>query len=276
MKQKRSIPATVGLYAILIVGAVIMLVPFLWMVLTSFKTYAETVKIPVVWFPAEWNFNNYEEVLLRLDFLQYYKNTIVVTVLVTVIMLFIGSLSAFTFARMHFPFQNALFYMLLLVFMVPAQMTMIPKYFIISRLGWVDSLLALVVPNVFSVYTMFMLKQFFSSLPGELEDAGKIDGCSWFRLYWNIEMPLCKSSIVAITVLNVLWCWNDLLWPLIATSTDKMRVLSVAMATLQGQHGTEYHLLMAAGVMATIPMLIMYIFGQKYFMTGIAFSGLKG
>ncbi len=276
MKQNRSIPATVGMYAILIVGAVIMLVPFLWMVLTSFKTYAETVKIPVVWFPAEWNFNNYEEVLLRLDFLQYYKNTIVVTVLVTVIMLFIGSLSAFTFARMHFPFQNALFYMLLLVFMVPAQMTMIPKYFIISRLGWVDSLLALVVPNVFSVYTMFMLKQFFSSLPGELEDAGKIDGCSWFRLYWNIEMPLCKSSIVAITVLNVLWCWNDLLWPLIATSTDKMRVLSVAMATLQGQHGTEYHLLMAAGVMATIPMLIMYIFGQKYFMTGIAFSGLKG
>ena len=276
MKQNRSIPATVGMYAILIVGAVIMLVPFLWMVLTSFKTYAETVKIPVVWFPAEWNFNNYEEVLLRLDFLQYYKNTIVVTVLVTVIMLFIGSLSAFTFARMHFPFQNALFYMLLLVFMVPAQMTMIPKYFIISRLGWVDSLLALVVPNVFSIYTMFMLKQFFSSLPGELEDAGKIDGCSWFRLYWNIEMPLCKSSIVAITVLNVLWCWNDLLWPLIATSTDKMRVLSVAMATLQGQHGTEYHLLMAAGVMATIPMLIMYIFGQKYFMTGIAFSGLKG
>lgn len=275
-QMKRSVPAFIGMYAILIAGAVIMLVPFLWMVLTSFKTYAETVKIPVVWFPAEWNFNNYEEVLLRLDFLQYYKNTILVTVLVTVIMLFIGSLSAFTFARMHFPFQNALFYMLLLVFMVPAQMTMIPKYFIISRLGWVDSLLALVVPNVFSVYTMFMLKQFFSSLPGELEDAGKIDGCSWFRLYWNIEMPLCKSSIVAITVLNVLWCWNDLLWPLIATSTDKMRVLSVAMATLQGQHGTEYHLLMAAGVMATIPMLIMYIFGQKYFMTGIAFSGLKG
>ncbi len=275
-QMKRSVPAFIGMYAILITGAVIMLVPFLWMVLTSFKTYAETVKIPVVWFPAEWNFNNYEEVLLRLDFLQYYKNTILVTVLVTVIMLFIGSLSAFTFARMHFPFQNALFYMLLLVFMVPAQMTMIPKYFIISRLGWVDSLLALVVPNVFSVYTMFMLKQFFSSLPGELEDAGKIDGCSWFRLYWNIEMPLCKSSIVAITVLNVLWCWNDLLWPLIATSTDKMRVLSVAMATLQGQHGTEYHLLMAAGVMATIPMLIMYIFGQKYFMTGIAFSGLKG
>ncbi len=278
MKQttKRSLGSSIGLYLVLCLGSVVMLVPFLWMILTSFKTYAETVRIPVVWFPAEWNFNNYEEVLMRLDFLRYYGNTILVTILVTIIMMFLGSLSAFTFARMSFPLRNALFYMLLVVFMVPAQMTMIPKYFIISKLGWVDSLLALVVPNVFSVYTMFMLRQFFASLPGELEDAGRIDGCSWFRLYWNIELPLCKSAMVAMTVLNVLWCWNDLLWPLIATSTDKMRVLSVAMATLQGQHGSEYHLLMAAGVMATIPMVIMYVFGQKYFMTGIAFSGLKG
>lgn len=253
-----------------------MLVPFIWMILTSFKTYAEAVKIPVVWFPAEWNLDNYRDVLLRLDFLQYYKNTIIVTLLVTTIMLFIGSLSAFAFARMSFPFKNVLFYLLLSVFMVPAQMTMIPKYLIISRLGWVDTIWALVIPNIFSVYTMFMLRQFFAALPRELEDAGKIDGCSWFRLYWNIELPLCKSSIVAITVLNVLWCWNDLLWPLIATSSDKMRVLSVAMATLQGQHGTEYHLLMAAGVMATVPMVIMYMIGQKYFITGIAFSGVKG
>ena len=166
--------------------------------------------------------------------------------------------------------------MLLTVFMVPSQMTMIPKYLIITKLKWVDSLKALVIPNLFSVYTMFMLRQFFASLPRELEDAGKIDGCSYFRLYWNIEMPLCKSSIVAITVLNVLWGWNDLLWPLIATSSDKMRVLSVAMATLQGQHGTQYQLLMAAGVLAVIPMIIIYIFGQKYFIEGVAFSGLKG
>ena len=172
--------------------------------------------------------------------------------------------------------KNFLFYMLLTVFMVPAQMAMIPKYLIITKLKWVDSLKGLVIPNLFSVYTMFMLRQFFASLPKDVEDAGKIDGCSYFRLYWNIEMPLCKSSIVAITVLNILWCWNDLLWPLIATSSDKMRVLSVAMATLQGQHCTQYHLLMAAGVLAIIPMLIIYIFGQRYFIEGIAFTGVKG
>ncbi len=273
---KRRYLKSLTSYIILIIGAVIMLVPFVWMVLTSFKTYAETVKVPIQWLPAVWSWDNYREVLMRLDFIRYYGNTIIVTVLTTVLMLFIGSLSAFAFARMNFPFKNALFYMLLTVFMVPAQMTMIPKYLIISNLGWVDSLKALVIPNLFSVYTMFMLRQFFAALPRELEDAGKIDGCSYFRLYWNIEMPLCKSSVVAITVLNILWCWNDLLWPLIATSSDKMRVLSVAMATLQGQHGTQYQLLMAAGVLAIIPMIIIYIFGQRYFIEGIAFTGVKG
>lgn len=275
-QKKHKLVSKIVSYGVLILGSVIMLVPFVWMVLTSFKTYAETVKIPVQWLPSEWNLDNYREVLLKLDFIRYYGNTIIVTVLTLVLMMFIGSLSAFAFARMNFPFKNVIFYMLLTVFMVPAQMTIIPKYLMISKLGWVDSLKALVIPNLFSVYTMFMLRQFFTAIPQELEDAGKIDGCSYFRLYWNIELPLCRSSFVAMTVLNVLWCWNDLLWPLIATSSDKMRVLSVAMATLQGQHGTEYHLLMAAGVMAIIPMIIIYIFGQRYFIEGIAFTGVKG
>ena len=277
MGQKRhTFYSKLGSYTVLVLGSVIMLVPFMWMVLTSFKTYAETVKVPIQWLPSVWNLDNYREVLIRLDFLRYYGNTILVTVITLVVMMFIGSLSAFAFARMNFPLKNVLFYMLLTVFMVPAQMTMIPKYLIISKLGWVDSLQGLIIPNIFSVYTMFMLRQFFASIPQEVEDAGKIDGCSYFRLYWNIELPLCRSSFVAMVVLNVLWCWNDLLWPLIATSTDKMRVLSVAMATLQGQHGTEYHHLMSAGVMAIIPMVIIYIFGQRYFMEGIAFTGVKG
>lgn len=275
-QSRKKLISTIITYAILVLGSVVMLVPFIWMILTSFKTYAETVKIPVQWLPSAWNLDNYREVLLKLDFIRYYRNTILVTVLTLVLMMFIGSLSAFAFARMNFPLKNPIFYMLLTVFMVPAQMTMIPKYLIVSSLGWVDSLKAIVIPNLFSVYTMFMLRQFFAAIPQELEDAGKIDGCSWFRLYWIIELPLCRSSFVAMTVLNILWCWNDLLWPLIATSSDKMRVLSVAMATLQGQHGTEYHLLMAAGVMAIIPMIVIYTFGQRYFIEGIAFTGVKG
>lgn len=276
MYRKKINWGRIMIYVVLTVGSVIMLVPFLWMILTSFKTYKETIAIPIVWFPEKWQFNNYTEVLIRLDFLRYYMNTIIVTVLTVFFMMFFGSMSAYAFARMEFPFKNAIFAVLLTIFMVPAQLTMIPKYLIISKIGWVDQLAGIVVPNIFSVYTMFLLRQFFASLPGELEDAGKIDGCSYFRLYWNISLPLCKSGIVAMTVLNVLWAWNELLWPLIATSTDKLRVLSVGMATLQGQHGTDYPLLMAAGVMAVIPMAIMYIIGQKYFIAGIAFTGVKG
>lgn len=274
-KKRKLINSSIA-YIILILGSVVMLVPFIWMILTSFKTYAETVKLPIQWLPSQWNLDNYREVLMKLDFVRYYGNTIIVTVVTLVLMMFLGSLSAFAFARMNFPLKSVLFYMLLTVFMVPGQLTIIPKYLIVSKLGWVDSLKAMVIPNIFSVYTMFMLRQFFASIPQEVEDAGKIDGCSYFRLYWNIELPLCKSSFVAMVILNVLWCWNDLLWPLIATSSDKMRVLSVAMSTLQGQHSTEYQLLMAAGVLAVIPMVIIYIFGQKHFITGIAFTGVKG
>ena len=262
-------------YFILLIGTTIMVIPFAWMIITAFKTYAETINIPIVWFPAKWNFDNFSTVLNKLDFGQYYMNTIIVTVLIVSIQLFICSLAAYTFARMNFPLKNFIFFILLTVFMVPPQMTIIPKYLLMVKLQWVDTIFGLVVPSIFSVFSVFMLKQFFASLPQELEDAGKIDGCSYFRLYWNIMLPLCKSALIAITVLNVLWAWNELLWPLIVTSTDRMRVLSVAMAALQGQRGTQYHLIMAASVMTTAPMLAMYIVGQKYFISGIAFSAIK-
>lgn len=264
------------LYFVLTLGAFVMVIPFIWMVLTSFKTYKETISLPIVWLPEHWQISNYREVLLKLDFLRYYGNTIIVTVLTVLFMVLFGTMAAYAFARLEFPYKNLIFSILLVTFMVPAQLTLIPKYVIISKFHWVDTIAGIVVPNVFSVYSMFMLRQFFASLPRELEEAAKIDGCSYFRIYWNICLPLCKSGIMAMTVLNILWAWNDLLWPLIASSTDKNRVLSVAIATLQGQHGTDYPLLMAAGVMAVIPMVIIYFLGQKSFVEGIASTGVKG
>ena len=263
-------------YLTLILGSFIMVIPFIWMILTSFKTYKETVSLPIQWLPAEWKFDNYATVLNKLDFLRYYGNTIVVTILTVVGMTFFASLAAFTFARMKFPGQKWLFSALLIVYMVPPQMTMIPKYMMIAKLGWVDTLAGIIAPNLFSVYTLFMLNQFFVSLPHDFDDAAKIDGCSFFRIYWSIDMPLCKNGLIAITVLNVLWSWNDLLWPLIATSTDRMRVLSVAIASLQSSAGTEYQLLMAAGVLAVLPMLVLYGFCQHYFIEGLSSAGVKG
>ncbi|MDY2946158.1 MAG: carbohydrate ABC transporter permease [Lachnospiraceae bacterium] len=275
-REENRLVSDILINIILLLGSSIMIIPFVWMFLTSFKTYQEAVAVPVQWFPSNWNIDNYREVLKRLDFLHYYRNTIIITIVTLIFMELIASIAAYAFARMEFPGKNAIFFVLMTVFMVPAQMTMIPKYLMITQMHLVDTLGGIVIPNLFSVYTMFMLRQSFSELPRDLEDAARIDGCSYFRTFAQIIMPLSKGSLIAISILNLLWCWNDLLWPLIATSSDRMRVLSVAMASLQGQHGTEYQILMAAGVMTTFPLVIIYIFGQRSFVEGIAFTGVKG
>jgi multiple sugar transport system permease protein len=260
---------------ILVLGLLVMLIPFVWMFLTSFKTFPETMQIPIKWLPSKFSFTNYLQVLQRLNFSKYYLNTIFVTVIITSAQVFFCSLAAYAFARLEFPGRDIIFFAILSVLMVPIQMTLIPNYILMNNLGWIDTFLALTVPHFASAYGTFFLRQFFMTIPGELEDSAKIDGCSYFRIYWNILLPLCGSAIAAFAIFTVLWAWNDLLWPLIMTSSDAQRLLSVGIATLQGQHATEYHLLMAASVMATVPMIIMFIVGQKNFISGIAITGIK-
>ncbi len=264
------------LVSLLSLGSIIMVFPFIWMVLTSFKTFAESVALPIVWFPSEWNFNNYAEVLEKLDFITYYKNTIIYTGVVLFGQLFLCSLAGYAFARLNFRFKNVIFFLILAVLMVPPQMTLIPRYQMMNYLGWVDTYKGLIIPIIPSAYGTFFLRQFFMTLPRELEDSAKIDGCSYFRIYWNIMLPLCTSALVAYGIITAIATWNDLLWPLIVTNSNSMRVLSVAMACLQGQNGTKYQLLMAASVLSTIPTLIAFIFGQKHFIKGIALTGIKG
>lgn len=260
---------------ILVLGALIMLIPFVWMFLTSFKTFAETMQIPIVWLPKKFSLVNYVEVLKKLNFSRYYLNTIIMTVLVVVGQLFLCSLAAYSFARLKFPGRNFIFFSILCILMVPPQMTLIPRYVMMNSFNWIDTFLALVIPVIPSAYGTFFLRQFFMTLPKELEDSGKIDGCSYFGIYWNILLPLCTSALIAYGIINILWSWNELLWPLTITNSENMRVLSIAMASLQGQYSTEYQLLMAASVMSTIPMIVMFVVGQKYFISGIAMTGLK-
>lgn len=259
----------------LILGLFIMLLPFVWMFLTSFKTFPETMVLPIKWLPDRFSLDNYMEVLKRLDFSRYYLNTIFVTVVVTGAQLFFCSLAAFAFARMEFPGRDIIFVIILSVLMVPIQMTLIPNYSLLNSLGWVDTFWALTVPHFASAYGTFFLRQFFKTIPQELEESARIDGCSYFRIYWNIFLPLCGSAIAAFSIFTILWAWNDLLWPLIMTSSNARRVLSVGIATLQGQYATQYNLLMAASVMATLPMIIIFIIGQKQFISGIAITGIK-
>ena len=272
--KKMNLDGTVW-FSVLVIGVFIMLLPFVWMLLTSFKTLPEVLRIPIKWLPGRLGLDNYKEVLQTLNFKKYYLNTIIVTASITLGQLFLCSLSAYSFARLKFFGRDVIFYSLLCVLMVPPQMTLIPRYLMMNSFRWIDSFLALVVPSIPSAYGTFFLRQFFKTLPKELEDSAKIDGCSYFRTYWSILLPLCKSALVAYGIIAVLWAWNDLLWPLIITSTDKMRVLSIAMATLQGENTTQFHLLMAASVMSTLPMIMMFVIGQKYFIAGIALTGIK-
>ena len=272
-RQKRS---ALLAYIILAVGAVFMIIPFLWMVLTSFKTYRETVKLPIQWFPAEWNFDNYVEVLKQLDFLRYYRNTILVTVTTLVAMTLIASLAAYAFARMEFPGKNVIFALLLVVYMVPPQMTMIPKYMMITKLGWVDTLAGIVVPNIFSVYTMFMLRQFFVSVPKELDEAAEIDGCTNFKFLYTIGVPLIKPSLGALIIYVFLQSWNYYLWPLLVTDSVNMRTVQIGLGMLQGAEATDFRPVMAGAMVILIPSILVFIIGQKQMISGLTAGAVKG
>jgi multiple sugar transport system permease protein len=252
-----------------------MILPFVWMASTAFKTFQETLSIPIKWFPAKLQLDNFREVLNRLNFARYYVNTIIVTVSITMLQALFCSMAAYGFARIKFPGRGVLFIVLLSMLMIPQQMTLLPSYVLLSRLRWLDTFRALIIPNLFSAYGTFFLRQFFLSLPGELEEAAIIDGSSRWGIYWRIFLPLSTTALAAFGVFTVLWAWNDLMWPLIMTSRESIRVLSVGIATLVGQYSTRNHWLMAAAMLATIPMILLFIFLQKQFIAGISITGLK-
>jgi multiple sugar transport system permease protein len=186
------------------------------------------------------------------------------------------SLAAYAFACMRFPGKSIIFMAMLSVLMIPSQVIMIPSFVIMRNLGWLDSFYVLIIPGMFSAFGTFLLRQFFMGLPRELEEAAKIDGCSYFGIFMRVYLPLSRSALVSLAIFTILASWNDLQWPLIMTSEDDMRVLSIGISTFQGQHATDYPLLMAAAVMATIPIILTFIFFQRYFIEGIAMSGIKG
>ncbi|MFM9278224.1 carbohydrate ABC transporter permease [Paenibacillus jiagnxiensis] len=253
-----------------------MIVPFLWMISTSLKSYADSMQIPPVWIPPEFHWDNYAKVFDKIPFMEYYLNTLLMTAGRTVGQLLICSIAAFAFACMRFPGRNIIFVALLSVLMVPSQVVMIPSFVIMRDLGWLDTFYALIIPGMFSAFGTFLLRQFFLGLPRDLEEAGKIDGCSYFGIFARIYLPLSRSALVSLAIFTVMASWNDLQWPLIMTSSDDMRVLSIGVSTFQGQHSTDYPLLMAAAVMTTLPLIIVFIFLQRYFIEGIAMSGIKG
>lgn len=276
---KPSVAKRAGRYwihIILILVTILMIGPFIWMFLTSIKTYEETIQVPIIWFPSEIQWVNYQIVNEKFPFLRLYINTILVVIATVITQLAMSSLAAYAFARLNFPGKNALFLLMLSLLMVPGQIFLIPQYQIIVGLNLTDTLSALILPNMFSVFGVFLLRQFFAAIPKELEDAARIDGCNNFRIYWQIMMPLVTPGLVAMGILTMIGAWKELLWPLIVNqSIDKM-TLSAGLANLIGEHTTYHEQVMAGAVISVLPMIIVFAFFQRKFVESIAQTGVKG
>lgn len=264
------------IHIILILGSFIMIAPFLWMIITSFKTLEESVQVPPSIFPSALQWLNYIDVFHSFPFGAFYWNTIITTIIKTVGQVFLCSLSAYAFARIKFPGNNFFFILFLSVLMVPPQAFLIPQYQIVANLGLLNTLTALVLPGLFSAFGTFLLRQFFMTMPDELEEAAKIDGCNQFQIYWKVMLPLAKPGLIALSIFTIIWSWNDLLWPLIVNSSPGKMPLSAGLASLQGQYSTDYPLLMAGTFLASWPLIIIFLIFQRSFVEGIALSGTKG
>ncbi|GAB2605323.1 carbohydrate ABC transporter permease [Kribbella endophytica] len=264
-----------GVHTILIASALAMVAPFVWQVITSLKSLSSATSVPPSLLP-EGRWENYGKVFDVLPFGHQFLNTVLMAGLRTIGQVLFCSMAAYAFARLRFPGRNVLFGVLLSVLMVPPQLFIIPQYQIMADLGWLNSLQALVVPGLFSAFGVFLLRQFFLGLPKELEEAAAIDGAGPVRIYWSIVLPLARPGLVALSLLVLLWSWNDLFWPLVVnTDPDKM-TLSAGLASLQGQFQTDYPVLMAGALLASLPIIAIFTVLQRQFIQGIATTGTKG
>lgn len=264
------------LYLVFILIAVIMLVPFLWMISTSLKEQYEAVKIPPVWIPAEPRFDNYITIFTEQPMLQFMLNTIKIVFFVVLGQLFFSSLAAYAFARIRFKGRTVMFFFYIATLMVPGQVTMIPTYLMFAKAGLTDTHLALILPAFFSAFGVFLLRQFFMTLPKELEEAAEIDGCNPFTTYWRIMLPLIVPAMLTLGVFTLMNTWNDYMGPLIYLNTPEKFTMTLGIAFFRGIYTTKWNLVMAGSVVSMLPILIAYLCAQKYFVEGIAFSGVKG
>ncbi|MCZ8511016.1 carbohydrate ABC transporter permease [Paenibacillus filicis] len=264
------------LYALLSIGGVLMVLPFLWMLSTSLKSPSEVMVMPPKWLPAALNVTNYAKAWSMASFSQYLLNSVIVTVVSTIGELITTILAAFAFSRLRFYGRDLLFTILLGTMMVPGEVLLIPNYVTLSQLGWIDRYEALIVPWLASMFAIFLLRQYFLSIPVQLYYAARIDGSGDFKYLWNIMVPLAKPALVTVVLFKAIGSWNAFLWPLIVTNTKEMRTLPVGLTSFTTEAGTDYELLMAASAMIVVPMLLLYLVFERYLIEGISRGGLKG
>ncbi len=279
MRRKPFDPMSRGIplftFTGLLLFSTVLAFPFLWMILTSFKPEATIAQFPPRLWPTALTLENYANVWQRLPFARMLLNSVVMAGGVTAVSLLFDSMTAFALARLKFPGRDAIFLVILVALMLPFQVMIIPLYVVVHDLGMLDTYQGLIVPRATNAFGIFLLRQFFVTLPREIDEAARVDGASEFGIYWKIILPNAKPALATLAIFHFMYNWNDFLWPLLMTSANEMRTLPAGLALFVGQHVVEYGVVMAGAVITLLPLLILYIFAQRYFVQGIAMSGLK-
>jgi multiple sugar transport system permease protein len=266
------------LYHLVLIGLlVVFLGPFFWLVSTSFKTDAAMFRLPPQWWPNPLTFEHYQNVFVLLPFFRYLLNTLIIVVVSTTGTLISCSMAAYAFSRLHWPDRAMFFGLVLATMMVPGQVTSIPLFILFSKIHWIDTFLPLTVPSFFgSAFFIFLLRQFFATLPEELLEASRLDGASEWQIFQRIVLPLSKPALLTVTIFSVLGAWNDFMGPLIYLTSESKRTLALGLAHLNSVQSTEWGVLMAAALIMTLPAILLFLVAQRFFIEGIALTGTKG
>lgn len=265
-----------GYYIISILLAVLALIPFLWMISTSLKSRGALMSIPIEWIPAEPTLDAYTEVFSRFPFLRTIGNSLFISVAFTLITLVSASMAAFAFAKLRFRGSGVILSIYIATMMIPTQVTMIPLFVVMNRLGLIDSYASVILPSMFKPFAVFLLVQQMKTIPNDYLDAVRIDGAGLFHIYFRVALPLCIPTLATLAVTTFMESWNDYLWPLLMLTDRNKMTLPIALSTLNGQYNTEYNVLMAGSLISMIPIIIIYIAAQKQFKAGLMAGGIKG
>jgi len=279
MKAKRELTIKFITYAFLVAFGVTMMLPFFWMLSTSLKETQAVYVFPPKWIPDPVVWASYLKVWSVVPFARFYLNSMLVALAVTLGQVFTSAFAAYAFSRLTFPGRDKLFFSYLATMMIPGSVTLVPVYILMVHFRWIDSYKALIIPAMFSAYGTFMLRQFFMGIPRDLEDAARIDGCSLFGIFWKIILPLSKPILATLTTFTFMASWNNFMWPLLVTESVEKKTLPIGLAYFQEVYQytqPDWALLMAGSLLVTIPVIIVFVFNQRFFVEGIKMSGIKG
>lgn len=275
--HKKAVASKVIVYVILIIVAALMIIPFLWMLSASIKSDREVFQMnPFIWIPENPKWSNYSEIWTKIPFGKFISNTVFLTIVVTCLQLLTSSFAAYAFAKLNFKHKNLMFMAYLSTIAMPWQVYMVPQFIMMRKMGLNDKLLAIICLQAFSAFGVFMMKQFYEGIPDELCEAARIDGMSEYKIYKNIMLPLSKPALSTLTIFTFVSTWNDYLGPLIYLKSQEKKTIQLGLKMFIGQYSSDYGLIMAGSVISLIPVLIVFLILQRYFVEGVASTGLKG